>query len=286
MLARFFMIAPTKDDLSDYLGEYTSSGSGTNFDLVGLISYFSEHGIVVIPKGSEGTSIEWKYFDGYGKAHQIHDEHNNEATGFVLQFEGALDSVLAQLSKIFRRDNEKQKLVDAPFVGTEFVPGASSQAKVWQHWCAPPNRNTFGTVERTKSLIGSEILKSQNLTGSNVNVLLVDQGVSRTYLGGNYGGGIMWIGPNGMPRAPGGSNQPYVKMQREHGNAMARNILALAPDATIFDAPFIPGRINDVLTEAQRLSLGFLMLPIFFLVYETHHWPHRALDCGEPLGNF
>lgn len=70
--------------------------------------------------------------------------------------------------------------------------------------------------------------------GRNVNVVVIDQGLDREALGGNYRGG--WRQ---------GTTDPGVT-KGGHGMMIARNILAVAPMANIFDCPLIPESIDNV----------------------------------------
>jgi subtilisin family serine protease len=71
-----------------------------------------------------------------------------------------------------------------------------------------------------------------------VNVVIIDQGVSRSLVDnfrGVFGGG--WEVPEGpTPGATRGG----------HGSMLARNILQVAPGATIFDLPIVPADITNV----------------------------------------
>jgi subtilisin family serine protease len=73
--------------------------------------------------------------------------------------------------------------------------------------------------------------------GKGVNVAIIDHGLDRTALGASFGGGwwryrcvdagaVQWIEPGA-----GGS---------KHAQMIARNVLAIAPEATIWDVPLLP----------------------------------------------
>jgi hypothetical protein len=83
----------------------------------------------------------------------------------------------------------------------------------------------------------------KNLRGQNVNLVIVDQGIDanliQTHLGGVYGTG--WsVG-----------SRPPGSTPSSHGMMMARNIVKIAPDVTLFDLPLLPERIGDVGTFAS-----------------------------------
>ncbi len=87
------------------------------------------------------------------------------------------------------------------------------------------------------------------LTGANVNVVIVDTGLSRQYLRSihpelNYGGGFVDREPERPD--PGAFVDVVGKPGDWHGNMIARNVLRVAPRARIFDAPLLPGRVADV----------------------------------------
>jgi len=72
--------------------------------------------------------------------------------------------------------------------------------------------------------------------GRNVNVVVIDQGLDMDALGGNYRGG--WKQGTILPGTTKGG----------HGMMVARNVLAVAPKANIFDCPLIPESIADLPT--------------------------------------
>jgi subtilisin family serine protease len=87
--------------------------------------------------------------------------------------------------------------------------------------------DAFGTFDEAKRLIG---MTSQR-GNSPVNVVIVDQGFDQSLVAPPFGGGWYKAGPN--PQLPGQGNS-------RHALTTARAVRALAPDATLFDAPLIP----------------------------------------------
>jgi len=148
----------------------------------------------------------------------------------------------------------------------------------------------FGDREKANRLIGTSHLRQHgDTTGKGVNVVVVDQGVDKARIP-NFGGG--WQEQDGP--APG-------MTKGGHGAMLVRNILDIAPDATIFDVPLIVGEITNrraFLSEAHAAYLQVLhdieMLrqserwqgPWIFLnawaVYDRQsEWPHGDHSNGS-----
>ncbi len=100
-------------------------------------------------------------------------------------------------------------------------------------WCPTAADDLFGTTADAERLMGNDDLRRAGATGKGVNVLVVDQGLNKRPLP-HYGGGF----DEGTVR-PGES-------KGGHGMMVARNVLALAPAATLWDCPLIPDAIADV----------------------------------------
>ncbi len=85
--------------------------------------------------------------------------------------------------------------------------------------------------------------------GENIGVTLLDAGVDRHYINAiagraAYGGG--WGRAGERPLIPGRARDPHRRPAAGHGNMIARNILSLAPFATLYDAPILPPMIHDM----------------------------------------
>jgi hypothetical protein len=94
----------------------------------------------------------------------------------------------------------------------------------------------FGTRRDADRLIGTQCLLDKGLTGSNVNVVVVDSGIDQRVFRKNFVGG--WT----VNR-----KHPGTEKWNRHGEMIVRNILQAAPDARIFDLPLIPAdRILDI----------------------------------------
>jgi subtilisin family serine protease len=120
--------------------------------------------------------------------------------------------------------------------------GAVLPMNVAEHWCpreAP--YPIFGNRIEARRLIGADYLARKGAKGKKVNIVVVDRGVDKNYirsLGATFGGG-WWR--KGLP-LPG-------ETVGGHGMMIVRNILDIAPDATIFDCPLLgdlPGHITDI----------------------------------------
>ena len=133
---------------------------------------------------------------------------------------------------------------DVPFAGME-------------HWC-PIEAPTFSNRAAAERLLEVPYVRDEkNLTGKNVNVVIVDQGLDAAALGANYAGGwsVGKIRPGTTKPQPGSDS-------RTHGMMIAQNILAVAPDARIFDLPLVPWKILDI--------------PAFLSVANSAFWTMRA----------
>lgn len=131
--------------------------------------------------------------------------------------------------------------IDVPLVSASPVSG--------QHWHLKGGDRSFGTV--------SDALVSMGLpaggdcaSGKGIGIIIVDSGIDRNYVDAmtqraTFGGG--WHLPNVPDLAfPGQAKQPYTRLTDMHGNMIARNILRVAPRATLYDAPVLPKRITDL----------------------------------------
>jgi hypothetical protein len=104
---------------------------------------------------------------------------------------------------------------------------------------AAPDSTVFGTIDDARHLINADRLPPQ-LDGNSVNVVLIDAGIDRSmFPPGVYGGG--WHPRATDPSLP----TPPLPGQTTganalHGMMIVNNILAIAPQARIFDVPLIP----------------------------------------------
>lgn len=134
------------------------------------------------------------------------------------------------------------------------VPGASAGIDLpiaaFDSWCPSRDRPAvFHTRDAALSLIRAEALTGHAppLEGAGVNVVLVDLGLNRNAL---LPGRPQLSLAGGWAVQQGGS--PIFKAQPSggpfdgHGTMVARNVLALAPRARLFDFPLLPDRVTNV----------------------------------------
>lgn len=144
--------------------------------------------------------------------------------------------------------------VAKPPVGYSDVQGHFSTAKF--------SKPTFGRAAQAMKLIGAP-WAAHGLTtgvpgdrdGSNVNVVIVDEGINRGYARGI--GALddpaidafeaQLYRPDGRA-APGTYRDPFTAPASWHTSMIVRNVLRLAPKARIYDAPLLPSRVMDVST--------------------------------------
>ena len=112
----------------------------------------------------------------------------------------------------------------------------------------------FGDRAAAGRLTNAPALSQSGLSGTGVNVVVIDHGFDRTKVR-NFGGG--W-GRRGV--VPGMTT-------RGHGPMMVRNIVDAAPDAIFWDMPLIPLAIDDINAFTATAYTAFKHL----LHYITHH---------------
>lgn len=105
----------------------------------------------------------------------------------------------------------------------------------------------FGT--RRDALFGMGLSGDRSDMGDDIGVVIIDGGLSQNYVNGltgraSYGGG-WWLVGSDLPR-PGRVRSDYARTADVHGNMIARNVLSLAPAATIYDAPVLPERVSNL----------------------------------------
>ncbi len=93
----------------------------------------------------------------------------------------------------------------------------------------------FGDRDAALALLRTAALASRGLNGKGVNVVVVDQGLDGSRIPAKNYGGIIW------------RQHPYVATPRssDHGMMVVRNILSVAPEATIFDCHLVPPTISN-----------------------------------------
>ncbi|WP_118138731.1 S8 family serine peptidase [Oceanicella sp. SM1341] len=124
------------------------------------------------------------------------------------------------------------------------------------HWSsAKAGQSAFGTAREAMRAIGAPwaaaapFRPEPGLDGEGVNVVIVDEGLTESYLrslvpGLNFMGGLVDLtagraDPGRFSRARGAAHS-------WHGNMIARNILRIAPRVKLWDAPLLPDRVADI----------------------------------------
>jgi hypothetical protein len=148
-------------------------------------------------------------------------------------------------------DRFRREIADAnqnpspPFLGVS-ADLAASEA---DYFCpATIDQMLFGDRAAARLLTHAPYLTQQGLSGSGVNVVVVDQGFDRTQVR-NFGGG--WGKGTVVPGMT----------TRGHGPMMVRNIADAAPDAIFWDLPLIPLAIDDInaFTATARAAFHHLL---------------------------
>lgn len=138
--------------------------------------------------------------------------------------------------EVQRQVQEKKPTV---FIGS----GADLPFSGADHWCpGEASDPMFGDRAGAERLLRVPYIRDQkHLTGSGVNVVIVDQGLDGQALGSNYATG--WS-VNGI--LPGTATLDPTSPHRLHAMMIANNVLKIAPDVRIFDLPMVPPRITDI----------------------------------------
>lgn len=213
----------------------------------------------------EGSNNPWIFRDDKGETVPLADEEGNR--GFGLPFVGERADVEALLQALKVAADEHDDETIAHSAGVDFSTAPLTVAPNWQHWCANAGLGRrFATRRHAESLIGTKALHDAGLTGKNVKIVLVDQGLSRDYVNGlgfgaRFGDDLIFsITLDGITRVSGQANSPYEKAPRTHGSMMVRSLLHLAPDAKIYDFPLIPPQVSSVTSFALSAIFPFFVL--------------------------
>jgi len=129
--------------------------------------------------------------------------------------------------------------------------GADLPFESVDHWCPQaPTGHKFAGRDFANRLIELDALRQANLLGRDVNVVIVDRGLNADditdKLKGRYGGGWNVRHKDGQVVEHGRLEVVRGVSNNEHGMMVARNVLAVAPEATLWDLPLLPGRIVDL----------------------------------------
>ena len=94
-----------------------------------------------------------------------------------------------------------------------------------------------------------DIPTPKEFTGKDVNVVIIDEGMNRNYMtsafpNSEFAGGFVDRVPTRPD--PGAFNSGKGAVHSWHAHMILRNILRIAPEARIFDAPLLPSRVSNV----------------------------------------
>ena len=148
------------------------------------------------------------------------------------------------------------------------------------HWCpghaADP---VFGDRADADRVLGAGVLRQKGLTGTGVNVVVVDQGLDAGMLGSHYGGG--WQVGNSMPGV--GGRPDSNTLGRSHGMMVAHNIQKLAPDVTFWDMPLVKVRITKIPVFLSSADAAFRKMFADIKIYRQAK-PNESWILVNPWG--
>ncbi len=135
-----------------------------------------------------------------------------------------------------------------------------------QHWTiGGGGASKFGTRRWALETLGIPEQTPNSIVKS-VGVVVLDAGLNRDYLAqlpgsGQYGGGWTDVsnGSDGNPdnrSLVGKYSNPHKPAHAGHGNMLVRNILSVAPDVTIYDAPVLPPFVDNMQGFAEDVLLA------------------------------
>ncbi len=137
---------------------------------------------------------------------------------------------------------------DTPFVaiGADLAIGGAD------YWCPhATDHPLFRNRAAAGRLIKRDFLRQQGLTARRVNVVVIDQGIDKRLIPGNFVDG--WVHGSRLP----GETQGKAAA---HGTMVVRNILDAARDAAIWDFPLIPPSIDNILAFVSDAWAGFRLM--------------------------
>lgn len=142
-------------------------------------------------------------------------------------------------------------------------------------WVPGPGGVLFADRPRAEALIGAGALRDLGARGQGVNVLVVDGGLDwrwvraeKRRLGAADAASARVLGwTRRLPRRGGGfDDQPPGTRGTRHAEMIARSILSLAPEATLWDVPLIADPMRP---------------PGIATVQEVQQWIRDAVNLGE-----
>jgi subtilisin family serine protease len=147
---------------------------------------------------------------------------------------------------------------------TKTAAFANVPIAVADHWCPIGQDLLFGTRRDARKLIGADALKTASLSGKGVNVVIIDQGLNKEWIDKNFGpdrykGGWPFI-PHGKDPRPKRLPGETSVDDAQHGLMIARNVLDIAPEASLFDLPLVPPRIHDIHTYLCEAHAAYVRM--------------------------
>ena len=191
------------------------------------------------PSLGAGRLRRWVFFDADD---QPHPSAGGDDAGYVADVtQQQLDDLRKGLAGALP-DEVPEALPEAVSVD---LPLLKLEASLGQCWIAG---GLFATRRAALAAIGAPGAGKPR-GGENIGIILLDAGIDRHYVNAiagcpAYGGG--WGRAGARPLIPGRARDPHRRPAAGHGNMIARNILSLAPFATLYDAPILPPMIHDM----------------------------------------
>ena len=232
-----------------------------------LVQEFSPDGSI---KPLDFMPNPWRFYDAYDREVPLVSDDPNigPGQGFIWPFSEPNARLL------LKRIREDENVDIQRLFGVDLNASVFDATPTHQNWSAGLETGYhFGTRRQANALIGADALRVGGLTGDGVNVLVCDQGFDSNYLkalGGKYGGGFGALVGNKI-EMPGKGGNPLIPVPAQHGSMMLRTLVDLAPDATYFDLPLLPRRIDDVRSFTLDAILT-LNLVNFFLPEKHKPW--------------
>lgn len=218
-----------------------------------------------------------------------------EAAAREANAEIARDGVIATVEADEDLIESYRALLDSDFAGVDLRVVATAEPETRGVWY-PASPASFSNRGRAHRAIAAAALPADAGTGANV--FVIDQGLDAAEvnrIGRSFGAqepsfaGRLMMPPFAPPRF-----DPVVSLRRQHGHMIVRNILALAPNARIWDVPAIPPRINNVNGFVSQLTFLAMALRIVARTFRPllgefaacNAWAIFNREREFPLGNY
>ena len=186
-----------------------------------------------LPENPQNISVKsikavepWRFVSPDGQEIPVEAEEPQEFTAEVAQEE--IDALRRDLAET----DDAELSVDLPLKLTT----------AGQHW-------TSGGVFSNRSGALAAMGSQRADAGTDVGVIVLDAGFNRDYIEtlvgpGHYGGG--WSNRRVGAATVGHLTDSHMRTEDLHGNMIARNILSVAPNVTLYDAPVLPPRVYNL----------------------------------------